>query len=345
MSVEIWFGHWPPDDASQSMVGEIYRLLNPQPVPYVAMFNFIPPGGREIDLVVMKRDYIFVVEHKYCEWKIIGSTEGPWKSYEPKPDGTFEEHVMNPVNSSPFHQMRAAYEKFVNWCSEKHEEISKDVERVSFVNWRKARSYVVISPSLHKESQITMGGPTKCLGRDYFLTYELVQASIKSEIELTEIEMGRIPKMLNLNYWTPPSVDRSGNVEKTSLLQGSWKLEPFAELVAYGHQACESVFRLSEIEKKVITIGRAPDNDLVIRDKSVSAHHAQIVIEIHPNGELLYMVSDLESSNGTHLAFNGKLADERRIQPNTRFCLRNTSMVRFGSTGFTFLQQKEQLKS
>lgn len=345
MTVDIWFGQWPSDDATQSMVGDLYRLLQPQPQHYVALFTFIPPGGLEIDLVVMKRNYIFIVEHKFCEWKIIGSTEGPWKTYEPKPDGEYEEHTMNPVNSSPYHQMRTAYQNFVNWCSFHHEEISKDVERDTFVNWRKARSYVVISPTLHKDSQITMGPPTKCLGRDYFLTYELVQASIKSEIELTDVEMGRIPKMLNLNLWNPPEYNGAGLVGQTSLQQGSWRPEPFAELIAYGHKACESVFRINDIQKKIVTIGRAPDNDLVIRDSSVSAHHAQIEVETQPDGTKLYMVKDNGSRNGTYVSFNGVPSEARQAEPNRRFGLKNYSFVRFGSTGFTFLEQKEQVKA
>ena len=344
MTVDIWFGQWPTDDATQSMVGDLYRVLQPQPKHYTALFTFIPEGGLEIDLVVMKQDFIFIVEHKFCEWKIVGGTEGPWKAFEPKPDGQFEEHTMNPVNSSPFRQMRTSYENFVNWSSRHHEEISKDVTRQSFVNWRKARSYVVISPKLHPDSQIEMSKPTKCLGRDYFLNYELLQSSIKGEIELTDIEMGRIPKMLNLNLWRPPEFDGTGLLDKTSMLTGAWKPDPFAELVAYGHHSSVSVFHLSDIAKKVITVGRAPDNDLVIKDSSISAHHAVIHVDTLPNGQKFYMVKDSGSRNGTYIAFNGKPDEERKIDPDNRFGLKNGSLVRFGSVAFTFLEQKEQPK-
>lgn len=44
---------------------------------------------------------------------------------------------------------------------------------------------------------------------------------------------------------------------------------------------------------KVVTMGRAPSNDIVINDKSVSGNHAKI--EAFDNG---YLITDLQSKNG-----------------------------------------------
>jgi pSer/pThr/pTyr-binding forkhead associated (FHA) protein len=51
-----------------------------------------------------------------------------------------------------------------------------------------------------------------------------------------------------------------------------------------------------ELTDETITVGRAPDNTLVINDASVSSHHAQIA----PGGEG-YILTDLGSTNGTRL--------------------------------------------
>ncbi|WP_354643979.1 FHA domain-containing protein [Kitasatospora camelliae] len=48
---------------------------------------------------------------------------------------------------------------------------------------------------------------------------------------------------------------------------------------------------------KVVRIGRALDNDLVVRDLSVSRHHAEL--RARPDGR--YEITDLESHNGTYL--------------------------------------------
>ena len=50
------------------------------------------------------------------------------------------------------------------------------------------------------------------------------------------------------------------------------------------------------LEKELTTIGRKPDNDIVIDNQAVSGHHAQIKLE----GDALF-IEDLSSLNGTYL--------------------------------------------
>jgi len=57
--------------------------------------------------------------------------------------------------------------------------------------------------------------------------------------------------------------------------------------------------RLFPLERNVVTIGRALDNDLVIEHPSVSRHHA----EVRRQAEGFYLV-DMQSTNGTLL--NGR---------------------------------------
>src|ERR1700726_1211162 len=70
-----------------------------------------------------------------------------------------------------------------------------------------------------------------------------------------------------------------------------------------------------EFTEDLITIGRAPDNMIIIDDPSVSSHHAQLEL----SGES-YRIKDLGSTNGTRV--NGT--------PITETMLRFDDRVRFG---------------
>ena len=76
-----------------------------------------------------------------------------------------------------------------------------------------------------------------------------------------------------------------------------------------------------EFTEEVITVGRAPDNMIVIEDGSVSSRHAQL----ERTGET-YRLKDLESTNGTRV--NGV--------PITETALRFDDRVRFGAVEARF---------
>jgi len=71
-----------------------------------------------------------------------------------------------------------------------------------------------------------------------------------------------------------------------------------------------------EFAERVITIGRAPDNMIIIDDPSVSSRHAQFELV----GDT-YRIKDLESTNGTRV--NGV--------PITETALRYDDRIRFGA--------------
>jgi predicted component of type VI protein secretion system len=71
-----------------------------------------------------------------------------------------------------------------------------------------------------------------------------------------------------------------------------------------------------ELVDEAITIGRGPDNTIVVNDPSISTHHAQLLLE----GDT-YRLKDLDSTNGTRL--NGK--------PVTEAVLRFDDRIRFGA--------------
>jgi predicted component of type VI protein secretion system len=71
-----------------------------------------------------------------------------------------------------------------------------------------------------------------------------------------------------------------------------------------------------ELVDEAITIGRGPDNTIVVNDPSISTHHVQLLLE----GDT-YRLKDLDSTNGTRV--NGK--------PVTETVLRFDDRIRFGA--------------
>ncbi len=77
------------------------------------------------------------------------------------------------------------------------------------------------------------------------------------------------------------------------------------------------------------TIGREPDNSLVLDDALASRNHARIVKQTDPQGTIRYQLIDVGSSNGT---FVGGL----RLAPNQPVWLTSGNIIRIGSQEWTF---------
>ncbi|MER7521172.1 FHA domain-containing protein [Streptomyces sp. NPDC126499] len=91
-----------------------------------------------------------------------------------------------------------------------------------------------------------------------------------------------------------------------------------------------------------VRIGRAPDNDLVVDDLTVSRRHAEL--RAHPDGT--YWIHDLGSHNGTFL--NGRPVTEARVTGedivgigHCAFCLIGGNLVEFTDTGEVSLDVQE----
>ena len=130
----------------------------------------------------------------------------------------------------------------------------------------------------------------------------------------------------------PPEVElfvghdlRKGDLQvEASLVEGEDKVAPaaVAEAAEAGHRAellvhaGEDVHRVA-LDKEVVTIGRLPENDVVVSDKGVSRRHAQI--RTKDGGSTL---TDLGSTNGTNL--NGKPVQSRPLNDGDRITVGTT---------------------
>ncbi|GAC1627182.1 MAG: hypothetical protein NVS4B11_24310 [Ktedonobacteraceae bacterium] len=83
-------------------------------------------------------------------------------------------------------------------------------------------------------------------------------------------------------------------------------------------------FGRNTLSSDVLTIGRLPDNKLVISDLKASSRHA----EIRPAGNG-YTITDLGSTNGTFV-------NEQQLRPNEPYQLNTGDVVRVGDTRFTY---------
>lgn len=85
-----------------------------------------------------------------------------------------------------------------------------------------------------------------------------------------------------------------------------------------------SIVKECVVTKPEFTIGRKPDNDLVIEDAAVSGHHAKIV-----QVQSVFFIEDLKSTNGTFV--NGHKFDRKQLQ--------DADVVTFGKHRLVFLEE------
>ena len=81
-----------------------------------------------------------------------------------------------------------------------------------------------------------------------------------------------------------------------------------------------------EIDKEVMTVGRKDENDICLKDGSVSGRHAEIYKAENEDGTVAYVLRDLGSSNGTRI---NSVPIEEQV-------LKNNDLIMFGSVEVLF---------
>lgn len=66
MSVEVWYGDRPHHAAEQKTLLKLYQYLYPQQEHFVLLHNLFAGRSNEIDLVVLKRDGVFLEEREFA---------------------------------------------------------------------------------------------------------------------------------------------------------------------------------------------------------------------------------------------------------------------------------------
>jgi hypothetical protein len=117
-----------------------------------------------------------------------------------------------------------------------------------------------------------------------------------------------------------PSMKKGDLVCVATLVEGKEKIEPAAASAAASLDVNEGGdHRTVPLKGEVVTIGRLPDCDVVLKDKAASRHHAQIKAK---DGH--FTLTDLGSTNGTRL--NGQTIQSRLLEDGDRISIGATNL-------------------
>ncbi len=315
MSVELWYGEKPGNYAEQSVLVDAYNYLQSRPEHFTLMASFHAGRGGEIDLMILKRNALLLVELKHHWSKITGKREGEWTFAK---DSGEQAKIRN-----PFRQVRNAHHSWMDWCRENAAQLPLRGDPANAIKQLEPFEYVVFFPDLHPDSQIDVGvHPVQVMGLPKFRTELMIRA--QDGLDLTREERQCFPQLLGLKRWHIEPPERH---DATVKLDDDFKPPSVQMLVARGHEFSRPALHL---EKDVIVVGRDWACDLVIQAPSVSRKHAILRLQ---NGR--WTVEDIGSDNGTYVSFNGDPQFERRVEQIN--LLKNGSIIRFGEASYTFL--------
>ncbi len=194
MAVQVWVGEKPEHANERRAIVALANGLERLDGLYLLLANF-SVGGRNIDLVVVKQDGIFIIELKHCDGKVFGDVNGPW--YVEGSNG--ERKRLNPGRKNPYNQVISYYYSLMNFLNERRGEFLS-AQKARSIDFRTCRRLVVISPTLQEGSQVETDWKVELKGLDTLPIHLVTERS--SEIDLSEAEMLAIPEMLSCIRWT-----------------------------------------------------------------------------------------------------------------------------------------------
>lgn len=204
MAVQVWIGEKPEHPQERRAIVALANGLERLDGLYLILANF-SVGGRNIDLVVMKQDGIFIIELKYCDGKIFGDVNGPW--FVEGSNG--ERKRLNPGRKNPYNQVISYYYSLINFLNDHRPQLLSP-QKAATVDFRTCRRLVVIAPVIQEGSQVETDWKVDLKGLDELPAYLLTERS--SEIDLSEEEMLQIPGLLHCTRWSEINVLLSGAV-------------------------------------------------------------------------------------------------------------------------------------
>ena len=193
MAVQVWIGEKPEYPNERRAIVALANGLERLDGLYLLLANF-SVGGRNIDLVLIKQDAIFIVELKHCDGKIFGDVNGPW--FVESANG--ERKRLNPGRKNPYNQVISYYYSLINFLNEHRAEILSS-QKAASVDFRTCKRLVVIAPTIQPGSHVETDWKVELKGLDELPTYLVTERS--SEIYMSEEEMLAIPRLLHCTRW------------------------------------------------------------------------------------------------------------------------------------------------
>lgn len=203
MATQLWYGRQPATyeiDALRRLRHELDAAAIP-----AHLFVSFEVGGREIDLLVVKPDGLFLVELKKVGGPVIGAVNGEWrvlngKGAYPLPGGCGE---------NPYQQMRTQYRVLTEWL-ERHKRDFLPSEKASVTRFRplnyrdrtvprvQIRSLLVFYPELPKGSRLEIEWPVQPVS---FEDLSTVLRKTTKRVHLTDAEIVAMAQALRLSAW------------------------------------------------------------------------------------------------------------------------------------------------
>jgi hypothetical protein len=213
VAVQVWIGEKPEHPNERRAIVALANGLERLDGLYLILANF-SVGGRNVDLVLIKQDAIFIVELKHCDGKIFGDVNGPW--YVESANG--ERKRLNPGRKIPYNQVISYYSSLINFLNE-HRTTFLSPQKATAVDFRTCKRLVVIAPTLQEGSQVETDWKVELKGLDELPAYLVTERS--SEIDLSEEEMLAIPALLHCTRWNEVNALLAGVLPRWEEMPGA----------------------------------------------------------------------------------------------------------------------------
>ncbi len=193
MAVQVWIGEKPEHPNERRAIMALANGLDRLDGMHFILANF-SVGGRTIDLVIIKRDAVFIIELKHCDGRVLGTVNGPW--FVEGRNG--EQKRLNPGRKNPYNQVISYFHALTNFLNEHRREFLSE-QKASNVDFRTCKRVVVIAPTLEPDSEIELDWKVQLKGLDELPAYLVTERS--TEIDLSDEEMCAIPTLLHCTPW------------------------------------------------------------------------------------------------------------------------------------------------
>ncbi len=193
MAVQVWIGEKPEHPNERRAIVALANGLERLDGLYLILANF-SVGGRNIDLVLIKQDAIFIVELKHVDGRVFGDVNGPW--FVESANG--ERKRLNPGRKNPYNQVISYYYSLINFLND-HRADFLSSQKATSVDFRTCKRLVVLAPTIQSGSDVKVDWKVELKGLDELPAYLVTERS--SEIDLSEEEMLSIPRLLHCTRW------------------------------------------------------------------------------------------------------------------------------------------------
>ena len=153
MTVELWMGaefeHAHEMRALRTVLGQMVDHFADDKELYLLLANFFCEG-EELDLAVVKKRAVIVLELKECNAPVVGGPNGDWRV---QAGGPLAERTLNIGRRNPFQQVRAYRYALMNYLKQ-HCYDFMEAQKARQISFAHVSGLVVFSPTRSAESRI-----------------------------------------------------------------------------------------------------------------------------------------------------------------------------------------------